>query len=314
MEGTKETTLLTWEDIYNLALKTSNLILHRVKFKKDAGIKPPIKIYGVPRGGIFAAQAIHHKLLQYFGYPASIVEEVKYADIIVDDIIDSGQTKKQFQSHYPNIPFFALIDKAALTSKYANSWIVFPWEQMMKEEGPENNIVRLLEYIGEDPSREGLEDTPKRVIKSFEKLYGGYKEDVSKYFKTFKQGACDEMVLVKGIEFYSNCEHHMLPFYGKAHIAYIPNGRVIGVSKLIRILEVYSRRLQIQERICQQVTGALEEYLQPLGAACVLEAQHHCMTSRGVEKKNSVMVTSSLTGAFKNNSKARNEFLSLIRN
>jgi GTP cyclohydrolase I len=184
---------------------------------------------------------------------------------------------------------------------------------MMKEEGPENNIVRLLEYIGDDPTREGVKDTPKRVIKSFEKIYGGYKEDVSKYFKTFTEGACDEMVVLKNIEFYSTCEHHMLPFYGKAHVAYIPNGKVIGISKLARILEVYSRRLQIQERICQQVTQTLEGYLQPLGAACILEAQHFCMVSRGVEKQNSIMITSSLTGVFRKESSAKNELFQIIK-
>ncbi|GAG88950.1 unnamed protein product, partial [marine sediment metagenome] len=143
--------------------------------------------------------------------------------------------------------------------------------------------------------REGLKETPKRVSKSFAKLYGGYAMKASDHMKTFSDGVCDEMVIVKDIEFFSTCEHHMLPFFGRAHIAYIPNKKVIGVSKLVRILEVYARRLQIQERICQQVTEALDTNLSPLGSACVLEAQHFCMTARGVEKQHSIMVTSSLT-------------------
>ena len=126
------------------------------------------------------------------------------------------------------------------------------------------------------------------------------------------EGACKDMVLLKNIEFYSTCEHHMLPFYGKCHIAYIPNGKVIGVSKLARLMEIYSRRLQIQERIGQQITQALEKYLQPLGSACIIEAQHFCMTSRGVEKQNAKMVTSSLTGNFLNQ-ETRQELMALIK-
>ena len=142
-------------------------------------------------------------------------------------------------------------------------------------------------------------------------MFGGYKQKPADVIKVFDDD-CDEMVLVKDIEFFSNCEHHMLPFSGKAHIAYIPNGKVIGVSKLVRILEIYTRRLQIQERICQQVTEAIQGMLNPLGAACVLEATHNCMTSRGVEKQHSIMVTSSLTGVFKDRSEVRNEFISMI--
>jgi GTP cyclohydrolase I len=121
------------------------------------------------------------------------------------------------------------------------------------------------------------------------------------------------MVLLKNIEFYSTCEHHMFPFYGKAHIAYIPNGKVIGVSKLARLLDIYAARLQIQERLCQQVTKALEAHLAPLGAACILEAQHMCMTARGVRKQDSIMVTTSLTGSFRTNAACRAEFFSSVK-
>lgn len=182
----------------------------------------------------------------------------------------------------------------------------------MKEELVKS-IRNIIEHIGDDPYREGLLDTPERVIKSFDTLYGGYKQDPADVVKIFKDGACDEMVLLKDIEVYSTCEHHMLPFFGKAHIAYIPNGKVIGISKLARILEIYARRLQIQERLCQNVTTALNTFLNPLGAACIIEAQHFCMTSRGVQKQKSIMVTSSLTGEFRNNAEVRSELLHLIK-
>lgn len=173
-----------------------------------------------------------------------------------------------------------------------------------------DGIIRL---IGDSPIREGLLETPLRVIKSFDKLYGGYDQNVEDVVKVFEDGCCDEMVLLKDIEFYSTCEHHMLPFFGQAHIAYIPDKKVIGVSKLARILEIYSRRLQIQERICQQVTTALDKVLNPIGSACILEAQHFCMTARGVEKQKSIMVTSSLTGEFRENANTRSELLTLIK-
>lgn len=177
-------------------------------------------------------------------------------------------------------------------------------------------IKRMIELIGDDPNRPGLQETPMRVMRSWGELFSGYRFDPASVFKVFEEGV-DEMVLIKDIEFYSTCEHHLVPFYGKAHIAYVPNlGRVIGASKLPRLLEGFSRRLQIQERICMQVTKALmgaEFQLCPKGAACVLEAKHLCMCSRGVGKQNAVMVTSSLEGVFKDDPKTRAEFIQLIR-
>lgn len=177
----------------------------------------------------------------------------------------------------------------------------------------ENQVRQLLQFIGDDPGREGLLETPARVVRSYGEIFAGYKADPASVFKVFEDGACDEMVLVRNAEFYSCCEHHMQPFFGKAHIAYIPDGKVIGVSKLVRLLEVFARRLQIQERICQQVTAALDEHLKPLGSACILEAKHFCMTCRGVNKQHSEMVTSSLTGVFRSKLEARQELLTLIR-
>jgi len=173
-------------------------------------------------------------------------------------------------------------------------------------------VLSLLTYIGDDPEREGLRDTPDRVLRSYDELFAGYKQKPEDVLKVFEDGACDEMVVLRNVEFHSVCEHHLQPFFGSAHIAYIPDKRVIGVSKLARILDIYARRLQIQERLCQQVTAALDEHLKPLGAACILEATHFCMVCRGVQKQHSELVTSSLTGAFRE-SVVRQELLSLIR-
>lgn len=177
----------------------------------------------------------------------------------------------------------------------------------------EKAIHSILIAVGENPDREGLKETPNRVSKSYAELLSGYNQKPGDLFKVFEDGACDEMVIVKGVEFYSLCEHHMLPFFGSAHVAYIPNGKVIGVSKLARIVDVFARRLQIQERLCQQVTRTIDEYLQPKGSACVMEATHFCMVCRGVQKQHSKMITSSLSGIFRSNPEVRSEFMGLIK-
>jgi GTP cyclohydrolase I len=172
----------------------------------------------------------------------------------------------------------------------------------------------LIESIGEDPGREGLKETPTRVTNSYDHILGGYKKDPKDLLTTFTEcDGYDEIVLLKDIEIYSMCEHHMLPFFGKAHIGYLPGGCVIGVSKLARLLEIYSRRLQIQERIGQQVTDFLMDELKAEGAGCIIEATHLCMRMRGVEKQNSIMVTSSVRGAFKDNLSTRQEWMGLIK-
>lgn len=178
----------------------------------------------------------------------------------------------------------------------------------------QEHIVELLKYIGEDPEREGLIDTPKRILKSYDELYAGYKQNPKEILGTvFEDGACDEMVILKDIEFYSMCEHHQLPFFGKISIGYIPNGKVVGVSKLARLVEVFARRMQIQERLTSQIADTLNEVLEPKGVMVICEAQHLCMVSRGVKKQNSKMITSAIRGVFKEKQEARNEFLQLIR-
>ncbi len=177
-------------------------------------------------------------------------------------------------------------------------------------------IVEILKYLGEDVNREGLKETPQRVIKSWDRLFGGYLQDPDDVLTTFAEDDViphDQIILLKDIEFYSTCEHHMLPFVGKAHVAYIPNDKVVGISKLARIVEIFSRRLQIQERVGNQVSHALMEHLHAKGAACIIESKHFCMTCRGVEKQNSVMVTSSLRGVFLHKNETRQELLKLIK-
>ena len=176
------------------------------------------------------------------------------------------------------------------------------------------NVREILSEIGEDPSREGLEQTPIRVEKALKFLTGGYSSNIAKLVN----GALfsvdyDEMVIVKDIEFFSMCEHHMLPFYGKAHVAYIPNGKVIGLSKIPRIVDVFARRLQVQERMTLEIAQTLMDILKPKGVAVACEAQHFCMMMRGVEKQHSATVTSSMLGAFREQKETRDEFLSLIR-
>ncbi len=176
-------------------------------------------------------------------------------------------------------------------------------------------IKQLLISIGENPDREGLEKTPIRVEESLKFLTSGYKIEVEDVFKeaTFVEDY-DEMVLVKDIDFYSMCEHHLLPFYGKCHIAYIPDKKIVGLSKLVRLVEVFSRRLQVQERLTTQIAQTIKEYLTPIGVGVVIEAYHLCMMMRGVQKQNSQIITSSMLGIFRQKQSTRMEFMSLLKN
>ena len=174
-------------------------------------------------------------------------------------------------------------------------------------------IRNILKELGEDPTRDGLAKTPERVDRSLKYLTSGYQKSPDELLNgALFDVAYDEMVIVRDIEVFSLCEHHLLPFFGKCHVAYIPNGRVIGLSKIPRLVDMYARRLQVQERLTMQIAETINEKIHPKGVAVVIEAQHLCMIMRGVEKQNSTAVTSSLLGAFKDQPNTRNEFLNLV--
>ena len=175
-------------------------------------------------------------------------------------------------------------------------------------------VRKLIQWAGDDPDREGLLDTPKRVVKAFEEFFSGYAIDPTEYLeRTFEEtDGYDEMIVLRDISFISHCEHHILPVVGKAHVAYLPASRVVGISKLARVVEAFAKRLQIQERMTAQIANAIKDALQPRGIAVVIEAEHQCMTTRGVMKPGVSMVTSRMLGAFRDNAKTRLEFESII--
>ncbi len=179
----------------------------------------------------------------------------------------------------------------------------------------ERAILMLLEAVGEDPQREGLIDTPKRVARMYEEIFAGCDQDPREFLKVSFTEYHDELVLVKDIPLYSMCEHHLLPFYGKAHVAYIPKGgRVVGISKLARVAEAYARRPQLQERLTSQIADCIYDTVQPFGVAVVIQAEHMCMTMRGIRKPGALTVTSAVRGLFETRAQTRNELLTLILN
>lgn len=273
----------------------------------------PYRIYAIPRGGIPAAYALLASHDRTGGWELELTDDPAKAHCFIDDIIDSGATLERYCNNYPGKPFFALIDKTDPKCPFLDSWIVFPWEDNNQDDGIENNIVRLLQYVGEDPSRAGLRETPIRVAKAWQHWTAGYDTDIAALFKTFDDGAerCDEMVVVQGIPFYSHCEHHLAPFFGTATIAYVPNGKILGLSKISRVVTAFARRLQVQERMTNQIADALVEHLHPKGVGVVLSARHLCMESRGIQQQGSTTITSALRGAIRKKKAARAEFLSL---
>lgn len=184
---------------------------------------------------------------------------------------------------------------------------------MTKQEKAEKDIKNILKYIGEDVDREGLLETPKRVRKAYDEIFGGYKQDPKELMKVFADGSCKEMVILKNCEFYSTCEHHMFPFFGHISIGYIPNKKVIGISKLARLVDCFSKRMQIQEKMTSQIADCIMKLLKPYGVYVVCEGVHFCMRSRGVKKQDASMITSAVRGIFKKDHKARAEFLELIK-
>ena len=182
----------------------------------------------------------------------------------------------------------------------------------MNNKNIEQLTLEIIREIGEDPEREGLRETPRRVAHAYEKLFGGYSKDPAELVTEFQGEDYDEMIICNNIDFYSTCEHHMLPFFGKIHIGYIPNKTIIGISKLPRMVEIFARRLQNQERLTMQIADTIRKLLKPRGVGVVIQAQHLCMMARGVERQNTIITTSSFTDVFRSSEKTRSEFLKLI--
>lgn len=270
------------------------------RVRRKLGLETALSLdtyWGVPRGGAVVAAMT--------GRPANSPES---ASIIVDDIVDSGRTRARYESLYPRKRFIALFDKKE--PEFQGKWIHFPWEPEPAADIGET-ITRQLEFIGEDAAREGLRETPARVVRAWGEMYGGYRADPEALFKTFQEGACHEMVVLRDIDFYSTCEHHLLPFFGHVSIGYLPRNRVIGVSKIARLVDVFSRRLQIQERMTSQIADTIGKHLDPEGVMVVCRARHLCMMARGIKKHAPEMVTSAIRGSFER-PEVRQEFLSII--
>ena len=178
----------------------------------------------------------------------------------------------------------------------------------------ESAVRTLLRWAGEDPAREGLLDTPKRVVKAYEDWFGGYALDVDAYMaRTFEEvGGYDEMIVLRDIQFESHCEHHMAPIIGKAHVGYLPDGKVVGISKLARVVDAFARRFQVQEKMTSQIAGCIQRALQPRGVGVVIEAAHECMTTRGIHNRGVSMITSKMLGTFRDDARTRSEFLQFI--
>jgi GTP cyclohydrolase I len=293
-------------------------------------------VYGVPRGGLLPAYALAEKL----GLPLRTSFETKNVEewgkditdgLVVDDLIDSGRTRTRFsgcdfavllrKKNAPPVDMVRPHRDGPDTGVYicrdvpTDQWVDFFWEQG-SDVGVKDNISRIIQFIGDDPNRLGLKETPDRVERSYKEIFSGYGFKPEDVFKTFERGNYNEMVLERDIAFESVCEHHMLPFRGMAHVAYIPGNdgesKILGASKLARLVDGFSRRLTLQEDICEQVTAALTKYLKPMGAACVLVGQHLCMSCRGVQKRESSYVTSSLKGVFFEDPRVRAELMALI--
>ena len=267
------------------------------------------KCYPIPRGGIPVAY-----LLKAHISNLTIVDDPKDADFFVDDLIDSGATRAKYLLQYPDKGFFAMLDKHKLLA-YKDEWIVFPWEKTAagKDESGNDIVTRLLQLVGEDPSREGLQETPARVVKAWRHWCSGYEKNPADIMKVFKDGGeqYNQMVIVKDIPIYSHCEHHLAPIFGTASIAYIPNGKIVGLSKLSRLADMFARRLQVQERLTEQIADALVEHLAPVGVGVIIHARHLCMESRGICQQGHHTITTALRGAIKDEPQTRAEFLKL---
>ncbi len=274
--------------------RTLKLSYTDIRKRLDVIVEQGKTYYGVPRGGEIIANMLPPEML------AATPNE---ADVILDDLIDSGSTRDTWVEKYGK-PFVGLWDKQTDKS-IADKWLQFPWEET-SDRDVQDHMARVIQSF-DDINREGLQDTPRRYIKFLSEFLSPPKWNCT----TFDAEGYDNMIVQTNIPFYSLCEHHLAPFFGHGHIAYIPNKRIVGLSKLARTLETFSRRFQNQERITNQVCDFLMEELDPLGVAVVLEAEHLCMAMRGVKNPNTKTRTSKLTGVFEKQAETRAEFLAL---
>jgi len=293
--------VLSTADIIPLAAETAKNIQASIG---NRTVNP--KVYGIPLVGVSAAYAVAAHI------PIRIVDNPNDADLFIDGVIDSGKTAHHYGKKYGK-PVFALVNKQTDQS-FSDRWVVFPWESPgTHDHSGTDAVTRLLQLVGEDKNREGLLETPHRVVKAWKHWCSGYHVDIPKLLKTFEDGgeAYDQMVIVKDIPIYSKCEHHMADIFGTATIAYIPNGRVVGLSKLSRLADAVARRLQVQERLTQQIADALDTHLQPVGVGVLVRARHMCMESRGICQQGHHTITTALRGAIKDEPQTRSEFLRL---
>jgi len=292
---------MTWDEVLSEI---------RIIAKRTTKFHSKIKIWGIPRGGKIVEGLMISTNPQMYEAACSPED----ADYFVDDIIDSGASAKRYQEKF-NKGTIALVDRSQYDAWIQKSWIIFPWEigEVGAAPGPEDNVTRLLQYIGEDVTREGLVKTPHRVVKAMKEMTEGYHQDPKQILSTsFDAAGCDEMVILQGIRFASLCEHHMLPFTGEAAVAYLPGTRVVGISKLARLVQCYAKRLQIQERMTTQIAKAIELHLNPAGVGVVIRAHHSCIGCRGANQPDAEMITSAMYGKMRERPEARGELLRLL--
>jgi len=265
-------------------------------------------VFGIPRGGCIPAQMVAQKtglrLIENISFKLNNIDLKEV--LFVDDIIDSGKTKEKYKGD-----FEALINKQT-DEKYKGKWVEFYWENTDKDD--EDIIVRMLERIGENPNRPGLKETPRRVVKMWKEIFRGYDPAQKPIITAFNNGedgvTYDQMITDEG-DFYSQCEHHTIPFFGRYYFAYVPGKTIIGLSKVARIVDYYSAKLQIQERLVKEILDEIERVAQPEGIALVIEGEHLCKSMRGVKKKGK-MKTTDLRGCFRTDEKTRSEFMGWV--
>jgi GTP cyclohydrolase I len=294
-----KTLTLTWADIE----KEVDALCGRIKNRVDA-------VYGIPTGGAVVAALVAKRL----GVPLKD-EPTGPAVLVVDDLVDTGKTMARVRPAGGEFTD-ALFRKPwspknlAPNAREVEDWLAFPWE---KDDGdPVDAVIRLLQHVGEDPTRDGLLETPRRVTKAWRELTKGYALDAGEILSKTFDVTYDQLVVVRDVPFTSLCEHHILPFTGTATVGYVPGKRVVGLSKLARLVDMYASRLQVQERMTNEIADAMMQHLSPRGVGVMVKASHSCMAARGI-RKHGEMVTSSLHGVIREDSVARAEFLDLAR-